>query len=106
MNLLRRDFPTTTRVQKWVLRLEEYNLRIEYKRGCAIIIADLLSRILFASAVSRNQETAPTEPVEQLHRGSVKLLESIPEQFRTTAIGFFFFSSGAEDLEENDKKNE
>ena len=49
-NLLRRDLPPTTRVERWILRLSEYTFRIEYKRGQDNVIADVLSRLPFAGA--------------------------------------------------------
>ena len=30
-NLLRRDLPPTTRVERWILRLSKYNFKIEYQ---------------------------------------------------------------------------
>ena len=42
-NLLRRDLPPTTRVERWILRLSEYTFRIEYQRGQDNVIADVLS---------------------------------------------------------------
>ena len=47
-NLLRRDLPPTSRVERWILRLSEYNFKIEYKRGQDNVIADVLSRLPFA----------------------------------------------------------
>lgn len=32
VNLLNRDLPPTTRVQKWILQLSEYTFQIEYQR--------------------------------------------------------------------------
>ena len=49
-NLLRRDLPPTTRVKRWILRLSEYSLRIKYQRGQDTVIADVLSRLPFATA--------------------------------------------------------
>ena len=49
-NLLRRDLPPTTRVERWILRLSEYNFKIEYQRGQDNVIADVLSRLPFAGA--------------------------------------------------------
>ena len=49
-NLLRRDLPPTTRVERWILRLSEYNFRIEYQKGQDNVIADVLSRLPFATA--------------------------------------------------------
>ncbi len=44
-NLLRRDLPPTTRVERWILQLSEYTFRIEYKRGQDNVSADVLSRL-------------------------------------------------------------
>ena len=49
-NLLRRDLPPTTRVERWILRISEYNFKIEYQRGQDNVIADVFSRLPFASA--------------------------------------------------------
>ena len=57
-NLLRRDLPPTTRVERWILRLSEYNFKIEYQRGQDNIIADVLSRLPFASAENVEKPTA------------------------------------------------
>ena len=55
-NLLRRDLPPTTRVERWILRLSEYTFRIEYQRGQDNVIADVLSRLPFASAHEVDQK--------------------------------------------------
>ena len=49
-NLLRRDLLPTSRVERWILRLSEYNFKIEYKRRQDKVMADVLSRLLFAAA--------------------------------------------------------
>ena len=49
-NLLRRDFPATTRIERWNLRLFEYNFKIEYQKGQDNVISDVLSRLPFAKA--------------------------------------------------------
>ena len=56
-NLLRRDIPPTSRVERWILRLSEYSFKIEYQRGQDNIIADVLSRLPYASAESSNKST-------------------------------------------------
>ena len=53
-NLLKRDLPPTTRVQKWILRLSEYNFSIEHQKGVSNVIADILSRLPFATAVEKS----------------------------------------------------
>ena len=50
--LLRRDLPPTSRVERWILRLSEYVFRIEHQPGKDNVIADVLSRLPFASATS------------------------------------------------------
>ena len=57
-NLLRRDLPPTTRVERWILRLSEYTFRIEYQKGQNNVVADVLSRLPFATA----QELPEGEP--------------------------------------------
>ena len=42
-NLLKRDLPAITRVERWILRLSEYTFRIEHQKGQGNIIADVLS---------------------------------------------------------------
>ena len=59
-NLLRRDLPPTTRVERWILRLSEYTFRIEYQRGQDNVLADILSRLPFASAELSRTSTSPT----------------------------------------------
>ena len=56
-NLLRRDIPPTSRGVRWILRLSEYSFKIEYQRGQDNVIADVLSRLPFASAKSSNTST-------------------------------------------------
>ena len=51
-NLLRRDLPPTSRVERWILRLSEYTFRIEHQSGKDNVMADVLSRLPFASAAS------------------------------------------------------
>ena len=56
-NLLRRDIPPTSRVERWILRLSEYSFKIEYQGGQDNVIADVLSRLPFVSAESSNKST-------------------------------------------------
>ena len=53
-NLLRRDLPYTSRVERWILRLSEYNFKIEYQKGQDNVITDVLSRLPFAKANEKN----------------------------------------------------
>ena len=48
--LLRRDLPPTTRVERWILRLSEYTIRIKHQRGIDVM-ADVLSRLPFMRGV-------------------------------------------------------
>ena len=57
-NLLRRDLPPTTKIERLILRLSEYNFKIEYQKGQDNVIADVLSRLPFASAVNAEESTA------------------------------------------------
>lgn len=43
VNLLKRELPSTTRVQRLILRLSDYTFWIEYQRESANTIADVLS---------------------------------------------------------------
>ena len=82
-NLLRRDLPPTNRVERWILRLSESNFKIEYQRGQDYVIADVLSRLPFASAQNTEKSTALGEPLvnltppnlESLDRTSCKLIQ-------------------------------
>ena len=58
-NLLRRDLPSTSRVERWILRLSEYNFKIVYKRCHDNVIADVLSRLPFAVA---QEGCKPSDP--------------------------------------------
>ena len=58
-NLLRRHPPPTSRVERWILRLSEYNFRIEYKRGQDNVMADVLSRLPFAAAQEGGKPSDP-----------------------------------------------
>ena len=58
-NLLCRDLPPTSRVERWILRLSEYNFKIEYKRNPDNVIADVLSRLPFAVA---QEGCKPSDP--------------------------------------------
>ena len=49
-NLLRRDLPPTSLVERWILRLSEYTFKIEYQRGQDNFIADVPSRLPLAAA--------------------------------------------------------
>ena len=57
-NLLRRDLPPTIRVERWILRLSEYTFRIEYQRGQDNVIAEVLSRLPFATAEDSSANSA------------------------------------------------
>ena len=52
-NLFSRNLLPTNRVERWILRLSEYNFWNEYQRGQDNVIADVLSRLLFATAEKR-----------------------------------------------------
>ena len=56
-NILQRDLPPTTRVARWILRLSEFNFKIEHKKGQENIIADVLSRLPFATATEAANNT-------------------------------------------------
>ena len=73
-NLLRRDMPPTTRVERLILRLCEYNFKIEYQRGQNNIIADVFSRLPFASAENVKKFTA----LDDAPRGAKPLVSEAP----------------------------
>ena len=63
-NLLQRDLLLTTRVKRWILRLSEYTFRIEYKRGQNNVIADVLSRLQFATAEKSSANSVSAAKLE------------------------------------------
>jgi hypothetical protein len=73
-NLLRRDLPPTTRVERWILRLSEYTFKIEYKRGQDNIIADVLSRLPFAAS----QESGDSKVDAQVQSGHSGVPAQVP----------------------------
>ncbi len=77
-NLLRRDLPPTTRVERWILRLSEYTFRIEYKRGQDNVIADVLSRLPFAAAQVRGDTGAPASNQAEVNSGPPNTPPSVP----------------------------
>ena len=48
--LLRRDLLPTTRDERWILLLSQYNFKIDYQRGKDNVIADVLFCLPFAGA--------------------------------------------------------
>ena len=64
-NLLRRDLPPTTRVERWILRLSEYTFKIEYQKGQNNVVADVLSRLPFATAQELPEDEPPVAPQDQ-----------------------------------------
>ena len=63
-NLLRWDLPQTTRVLRWILRLSEYTFRIEYQRGQDNVIANVLSRLPFATAEKGSAKLVSTAKLD------------------------------------------
>ena len=63
-NLLRRHLPQTTRVERWILRLSEYTFRIEYQRGQDNVIADVLSRLPFATVEEGSANSVSTTKLD------------------------------------------
>ena len=63
-NLLRRDLPPTTRVKRWILRLSEYTFRIEYQIGQDNVIADVLSKLPFATAEEGSANSLSTAKLD------------------------------------------
>jgi len=76
VNLLKRDLPPTTRVQKWILRLSEYVFTIEYQKGERNVIADALSRLPIAIGVevSATSDTPPQGSDHSRHNVSDTML--------------------------------
>ena len=79
-NLFKRDLPPTTRVERWILRLSEYTFRIEHQKGQDNVIADVLSRLPFASgqesgiAIAKSDQTSATSTSANVKSDSVSLL--------------------------------
>ena len=73
-NLLRRDLPPTTRVERWIIRLSEYNFKIEYQRGQYNVIASVLLRLLFAGA----NNVEKSIPLDKEPRGVNSLKSEAP----------------------------
>ena len=57
-NLLRRDLPPTSRVDRWSFSLSKYTFKIEYQSGQDNIIANVLSRLLFVSAQNSDKSNS------------------------------------------------
>lgn len=66
VRLLQRDLPPTTRVEIRILRLFEYQFRIEHQKGKANVLADVLSRLPLARACEAESK-------------SISALISVPE---------------------------
>lgn len=95
-NLLRRDLPPTTRVTRWVLRLSEYVFKIEYQRGEANVMADVLSRLPSAIGVLKTDGTPPrSTPTEADVCGAFTLADH--------DASLAFFGGDVESEEELDK---
>jgi hypothetical protein len=72
--LLRRDLPPTSRVERWILRLSEYVFSIEHQPGKENIIADVLSRLPFASAAPEQSPvtSAQTDTTSVQERNAIR----------------------------------
>ena len=53
-NILRRDLPPTTRIERRILRLLAYSFKIEYLRSQDNVVADVRLRLPFATAQKAN----------------------------------------------------
>ena len=62
-NLLRRNLPPTTRVERWILRLSEYTFKIEHQKGQENVIADVLSRLPVAAAQENGGRVGTSEHI-------------------------------------------
>lgn len=116
MNLLMLDLPPTILVQKWILRLLEYTFRIEYQKGSTNIIADVISKMLFATEVQKKEESEIDDlPEKSRDPGTIQMFldgfregtESSSAAIPKQSEGCFFFSNDPEDpaVEDEEQKS-
>ena len=79
--LLHRDIPPTSRVERWILRLSEYVFRIEHQPGAENVVADVLSRLPFASG-----EQASTSGTVSSGQGSARNKGNSTAPARSAAV--------------------
>lgn len=53
-NLLSRDLPRKTRLERWILHLSEYTFKVEYQRTHVNVIVNVMSQFPFAAALDSN----------------------------------------------------
>ena len=99
-NLLRRDLLPTTRVKRWILCISEYNFKIDYQRGQDNVIADVLSRLPFASAVNTEKSTALDQAPREVNFPKSGVPRSNPLEDSTSALLI------SDDTNECDKSDE
>ena len=84
--LLRRDLPPTIRVERWILRLSEYMFRIQHQRGIDNVIADVLSRLLFARGSVEDCTSSLSANTSNEKRGSTGSSSAVG-QFESSTVG-------------------
>ena len=99
-NLLRRDLPLTTRVERWILCLSEYNFKIEYQRGQDNVIADVLSRLPFAGAKSAEKSTAHDQVPRDVNSPESEVPRPNPLEDSFSAL---LISNAISECDESDK---
>ena len=82
--LLRRDLPPTTRVERWILRLSENMFRIQHQRGIDNVIADVISRLPFASGSVEDSTSSSSANTSNGKRGSTGSSPSVVQPKSST----------------------
>ena len=108
---MRRDLPPTTRDERWILRLSEYNFKIEYQTGQDNVIADVLSRLPFAIAQSIEQSALSSSqpvPLSSLESNSldVSLLKQLSEVALSITSNFSEETSSEYEYDQSDSDDD